>query len=580
MTGPNPPANPPDSTAARTWPRRLVVWGLIPALLGGLIFAENRLFRLATCETYDEYTYLIMGMAVYRNGDFQSLASPMTPPLPILLNYWLPALRAEHTPLTPEWDRAVPELTRQARFLASLLTGVPVVLLVSTWITRRRGWLAGALAGGLVALSPTIVAATSIAATDGPFALGGVVAAVGLARFAARPSRWSYLGAAGAVGFGLACKQSAAIFFPLALVELLLQGPPARRDGWTGVDVALRWGWRVATRFVGLVALAFVVDWAFYGLHTARYGATGTSTTLPVVVPMVAGLLPHSAAITEFVSDLGMPLAIDTFVGQMNHAALGHPAFLMGMHSTNGWWYFFPVALAIKSTPAELALMALALALACRAATWRDPTRRTWLGASLVMLAAGVVSKINIGQRYMILVYPLVILLGADWLGSIAGRRRRWALAVGGLLIAGQAVSAGGIAPHYLAYFNSFCGGPMEGHRYLVDSSLDWGQDLPTLRRELEARHYHQVALNYFGTAQADVYGLRVVEWQTRDEAVAASTDYLAISATSMMGAYGPASLLYNRFKDLPSARVGYSIFLYDLSDPRVRSAWDAVRRN
>ena len=224
--------------------------------------------------------------------------------------------------------------------------------------------------------------------------------------------------------------------------------------------------------------------------------------------------------------------------------------------------------------------MAVALGLACRPSTWRDPTRRTWLGASLVMLAAGMASKINIGQRYMILVYPMIILLGVDWLGSSVGRRRRWAWVAGGLLVAGQAVSAVGIAPHYLAYFNSFCGGPREGYRYLVDSSLDWGQDLPALRRALEARHYHRVALNYFGTAQADVYGIRTVPWRVRDEAVATQTDYLAISATSLMGAYGTSSPLFEQFKDLPSARAGYSIFLYDLADPRVRAAWNEVRRS
>ena len=574
MTGPPAPPIPAPTRRAS----RLVAWAVVPALLAGLIFAENRQFRRTTCETYDEYTYLMMGLAVYRDGNFAALASPMDPPLPIVLNYWLPALRAEHEPMTPEFDREVPALMRQARLLASVQTGVPLVLLLYAWIARRRGWLAGALAGALVALSPTVVAATSIAATDGPFALGGVVAAAGLAYFAARPGRGSYLVAGGALGFGLACKQSAAIFFPLALVELLLQGPATRRPGWTTTDVVLRRGGRAAVRMVGLVVLAFLVSWACYAFRTAPYGAPGTSTTLPVVVPMVANLLPGGAAITEYARNLGMPLSVDTFVGQMDHAAQGHPAFLMGMHSREGWWYFFPVALAVKSTPAELTLIALALALCCRPATWRDPSRRIWLGASLLMLGAGVASHINIGQRYMILVYPLAILLGADWLGSVAGRRHRWAGAAGGLLVVGQAVSAVGIAPHYLSYFNSFCGGPMQGHRYLVDSSLDWGQDLPALRDLLEARRYRQVALNYFGTAQADVYGLRLVDWQTPDDTVAAQTDYLAISATQLMGAYGPDSRLYDRLKGLPSARAGYSIFVYDLADPRVRAAWDEIR--
>src|SRR5947208_16663565 len=81
--------------------RGLVVGMMAPAVLGGLVLAQAWLFRAATCETFDEFTYLRMGICIYRHGDFTSLASPMCPPLPILLEYWLPALRARSLPDTP-----------------------------------------------------------------------------------------------------------------------------------------------------------------------------------------------------------------------------------------------------------------------------------------------------------------------------------------------------------------------------------------------------------------------------------------------------------------------------------------------
>src|SRR4051794_5927167 len=86
---------------------RLFAWSLVPAALGGLLFVQARLFREATCETYDEFTYLRMGIQIFRYGDFKSMASPMTPPLPILLEYWLPALRAEALPEGEAYERAV-----------------------------------------------------------------------------------------------------------------------------------------------------------------------------------------------------------------------------------------------------------------------------------------------------------------------------------------------------------------------------------------------------------------------------------------------------------------------------------------
>src|SRR3954464_6023759 len=85
----------------------------------------------------------------------------------------------------------------------------------------------------------------------------------------------------------------------------------------------------------------------------------------------------------------------------------------------------------------------------------------------------------------------------------------------GGLLVVAMLVLAPAasiwIAPDYLAYFNLFAGGPDEAHHHLVDSSLDWGQDLPTLKRWLDANGlqgatHPPVYLSFFGTANPADY--------------------------------------------------------------------------
>jgi 4-amino-4-deoxy-L-arabinose transferase-like glycosyltransferase len=559
-------------------PARLVIWLLIPAVLGVLVLVQTGLFRASTCETYDEFTYLRMGICIYRHGDFKSLASPMCPPLPILLEYWLPALRATSLPDTGDWESEVPGLIRQARLLTSILVGVPLVGLVYAWLTRRRGWAVGALGGGLVALSPTVLAAASIATTDACFALFAVLALAALQRYQVRPSPGSFIGLGAALGLALASKQSAVILFPMVVMVLLMMKVPGRKPGWTRVDYCLRLLLRVAARLAALVVLAFLVDWGLYGFGIAKFGVTGTQSTIPVIVQMVASLFPNSEAIMETVRGSGAPLAIDTFVGQLGHASRGHSAFLLGQHSVRGWWYFFPVALALKSTPAELLMFGVVIFQAFRPGTWRDPARRLWLCSIAVMLGSGMCSSLNIGQRYMLLIYPLVVLIVADWLGEKAARHPVRVIVAGALLLTWQAVSIVGIAPHYLSYFNTMCGGPSQGYRYLVDSSLDWGQDLPSLRRELEARNYQKVALCYFGTAKPYAYGLRSEGWTSADASALSACDWLAISATSLQGVYGQPADVFDRFRDLPSVRAGYTIFLYDLKDPRVRAAWDAVR--
>jgi Dolichyl-phosphate-mannose-protein mannosyltransferase len=566
---------PPETSGRRlSW---VVTWLLAPVGLSLLVLFLTRLFRLSSSETFDEFTYLRLGVRIFRYRDFECLSSPMVPPLPILLETWLPALRARSLPESDGWESAVPDLIRQARLLTSILVGVPLVGVVYAWLARRRGWLVGVLGGGLVALSPSVLAASSIATTDACFVLFALLALAALHRYQVQPSRWSFVLLGSSMGLALASKQSAVILFAVALVEILIK-LPARKPGWTQVDFCFWALFRSGTWLAGLVALAFLVDWGLYGFKLGpRFGDGGAHVTIPIIVPMVANLFPDGEAIMEFARRLRPPLALDTFVGQMNHASQGHAAFLMGQYSSQGWWYFFPVALGLKSTPAELLMMGLVIFFAFRPGSWRDPARRLWLCAAGVMLGAGICSSLNIGHRYMLLIYPLIVLIVVDWLGEKAARWPARVIASGVLLLTWQAISLAGIAPHYLAYFNSLCGGPSQGYRYLVDSSLDWGQDLPSLRRALEARGYHKVALCYFGTARPSAYGLRSVDWMGVGGDDPSACDWLAISATSLQGVYGASDAL-KRFADLPSTPVGYSIFLYDLNDQRVRPVWDAIR--
>jgi hypothetical protein len=83
-------------------------------------------------------------------------------------------------------------------------------------------------------------------------------------------------------------------------------------------------------------------------------------------------------------------------------------------------------------------------------------------------------------------------------------------------LLAWQAVEALHIAPHYLAYFNQLVGGPAKGYEHLVDSSLDWGQDLPGLKKWLDGEglqgpNHVPVYLSYFGNSRPEYYGIDAV---------------------------------------------------------------------
>jgi hypothetical protein len=128
------------------------------------------------------------------------------------------------------------------------------------------------------------------------------------------------------------------------------------------------------------------------------------------------------------------------------------------------------------------------------------------------------------------------------------------------------------VAPRYLQYFHELAGGPAGGHRWLVDSNLDWGQDLIRLRRYMEQRGIPAVHLAYFGRVDPSVYGVRFLPLEP------GARGPVVVSASFLMGrpyfwVQGGAfrwmrAGSYTWLQQYePVARVG-SLFLFDL-EPR-----------
>ena len=98
----------------------------------------------------------------------------------------------------------------------------------------------------------------------------------------------------------------------------------------------------------------------------------------------------------------------------------------------------------------------------------------------LILIYGGfaLTASINIGHRHILPIYPAAFILA----GGLWRRFGKWLLPAVALLL-WESLS---VYPHYLAFFQAAAGGPAQGYRHLVDSSLDWGQDLPWLRQWLD----------------------------------------------------------------------------------------------
>src|SRR5207244_13556396 len=199
-----------------------------------------------------------------------------------------------------------------------------------------------------------------------------------------------------------------------------------------------------------------------------------------------------------------------------------------------------------------------------------------------VYFAAMAATRVNLGLRYILPVYPFLFVLAAR-VGTIASAQaltnilvRLGAFAAVGL----TAVSSLMVAPHQLAYFNELIGGPDQGHRYLSDSNLDWGQNLKGLKSFMDREGIPVVYLSYFGTAPPSGWGIRyqflpgwVENIQDPDLKVQVPKDgrqILAISVVNLQGIYfGDRLYRYHWLQDYrkPLTTIGHSIYVYDLTD-------------
>ena len=256
-------------------------------------------------------------------------------------------------------------------------------------------------------------------------------------------------------------------------------------------------------------------------------------------------------------------------------------SYLMGQFSATGWWYYFPVAMVIKTPLPTLAAMTLS-------ACWgilllrrsRPSPEFIWTAICplvfiLIYLALAVRTNLNIGMRHMLPIYPpMAVLCGlAAAQGWSLGRRwLRAGIVVLPVLLAIVAVRAW---PNYIPYMNALAGDDVGRLHWLGDSNLDWGQDLQTLAQWRATHPEGVLYFCYFGNVDPERYEIAyepiVGTLHPRDREVLAyarmtQTGYVAVSASQLQGIYlPPADRAFFRrlLRTPPVAVIGGSIFVW-----------------
>jgi hypothetical protein len=304
-----------------------------------------------------------------------------------------------------------------------------------------------------------------------------------------------------------------------------------------------------------LALLGLLVVWAAYRFQVGPLEGKGIVVPAP---PYVRGVL----AVLDF-------------------AGGGRSGYLLGQVSTEGWWTYFPVAFAVKTPLATLVGLLIATGLALRRRSRDDVLL---LIPPLAFFLASTTARLNLGYRHLLPVLPFL----AVHTGRLAAphtcassSQRTWPRCILPIALAlWLAASTLAISPHFLAYFNAIGGGPRNGWRILVDSNVDWGQDMKGLREWMERDQVERVRLAWFGTARPEYYGVSYdllpgvpygfLLWidPPFDRANPEPGVY-AISVSNLAGAVLPDPDLYAWFRARPpDERIGYSVFIYRVPPP------------
>jgi hypothetical protein len=190
--------------------------------------------------------------------------------------------------------------------------------------------------------------------------------------------------------------------------------------------------------------------------------------------------------------------------------------------------------------------------------------------------------KVNIGLRHILVIYPFLFLAAGRLVMPRAvpagPRLPAWAAVVASAGLLWNGVEAARIAPYHLAYFNLFAGGPLEGHRYLLDSNYDWGQASKALKRYLDARGVPMAYVAYSGNSDPWYYGVRYqyvpgsgnlpnAKVRPARMPMNAPRELFAINAMVLHSLHFSDHHLYDWLLARPPvARPGYAWFVYDIT--------------
>jgi hypothetical protein len=589
--------------------RWLVAAGV--ACLIGVFILQLWLSVRRTSQTWDEGDHIFAGYMSWKTGDFG--LNPEHPPL-VKLVATLPLLpldlrvpKLEHRYFKSEafvdgrefvFGNDADTILNRSRIAASVFA---LALLLLVFVATREMFSTGAafIALTVLVFEPNLLAHGAYVATDVALSCWMFATVYAFYRYVKAPSLGRLAVTGLVAGLALASKHTGILVFPMLALLLICEAAASGGSGRFGGRAARmgRKALKLAGVLVAVGVIAVVVLWAFYGF---RYRARPDGLNLvPPLAVYVQQLKPSEAAGISLLARWHiLPESYLYGLTDVRGLASWFPTYVLGKVYSNGVWFYFPIAFAVKSTLAFFGLILLAAAAIVTRTLkgWREILFLTVPPVFHLLVAMN--AGLNIGVRHILPLYVFFAVLGGGAAWAFIRRSRRWAYVVGALLVLHVASSLS-CYPNYMAYANELWGGPSSTYKYLSDSNTDWAQQLKTMKKYVDAHGIKDCWFAYFagGVVRPSYYGIPCKTLPTPDSIwMDEPTDVppvidgpVFISLGTLSGfESGPGPLnAYEQFQNIrPVASIDHGIFVFEgrFKVPRAsalshaQQAWDLLR--
>lgn len=461
------------------------------------------------------------------------------------------------------WDNNVKNSASISFWTRASMIVLTVALGVLIFIFARSlfGPRAAVLAVALFTLEPTFLAHGRVVQTDVPAAFGYLLFFMAMYWYWSTPNwrRAAFVGAA--AGIAILAK------FSMLLVGLVLA--PAFIILWW---ISSRRRAVLMHAVVVILAMLIAINAAYFFQHAPLNDVDHTWITSsfparPDTMVQLAEWLSYVVP-KEFVLGIFFQLA---------HNREGHSASLLGMYSQTGWWYYFPVAFALKTALPFLLLTLASTGWAIFSLIKNRDYRFGWLLIPTIIYSVFVLfSDINVGVRYLLPMFPFLIIMGAALVDHLFNLRRTFARVLVVLMMTWITVEAVRAYPNHMSYMNQIASRAPHWW-YLSDSNVEWGDDVRGLALYLQQRGETRVAdatLGGFGILR--FYGIERVDPLVKQQEL---PRYLAIGASYLNGStvpWGPPGSgrdtlegrvhFFNDYRTkTPEAIIGDSVYVFRL---------------